>query len=792
MNIRPVRRPPLDVWVWLCLLLPAAFAVASEPPGSSYRRFTHDGAWCWFADPRAVHDDKMQRTYAAWVSGQGDVVVGMYDHQAGSIANTILHRALERDDHAAPSLLLLPDGRVRAFYSMHGDTFMRTRVTQRPGDIGKWEPEQTLNLNNPDELKPGHPNAVCYSHPTLLSDGELVLFWRGTNYKPCMAVSRDLGASFEKSYVAFESPNAEQHNRPYLKASCDDGEVIHIALTTGHPRDESHNSVYYCAFDGRAFRRANGSVIGTTNDLPLDPAECDVVYDGRIADARAWLWDVAGGPDRRPVIVYTRLPAETRHVYYHAAWDGRQWVQRPITDGGAWFPRTPPGTLEREPHYSGGVILDHANTGQVYLARPVLGVFEIERWELSGSGAGWRHAAITSGSQYDNVRPVAIRNAPASGPRLLWMCVDRQYEHYTRYGCSIRMDQPEPPRTTDALNPATIRQIMERVGRWQLANPASHPAWDWTQGALYAGLMALVRVSDDPQFEQALLKIGRGLEWKPGPRPFFADDHCVGQVFLELNLRHRDEAMLAPIRATMDAVAAQPAAEPLLWANDVHLREWAWCDALFMAPPTLARLYAATGDECYLHEIDRRWWKATDYLYDRDERLYYRDSRYFDQREANGRKVFWSRGNGWVLAGLARVLQVLPQTHPTRPRYEQLFVEMSSRLSEIQQPDGLWRSSLLDPASYPHAETSGSGFNCFALAWGVNAGLLERDRFQPVVERAWMALIRCVDANGMLEWVQPIGEDPRHVRAANTDVYGVGAFLLAGEQVRQMIEASGR
>jgi rhamnogalacturonyl hydrolase YesR len=305
-------------------------------------------------------------------------------------------------------------------------------------------------------------------------------------------------------------------------------------------------------------------------------------------------------------------------------------------------------------------------------------------------------------------------------------------------------------------------------------------------------MMALVRVSPDEQFEQAMLATGRAAQWKPGPRALFADDHCVGQMYIEMSMRHRDEAMLAPIRAAMDAVAAQPADESLLWENDVHLREWAWCDALFMAPPTLVRLYAATGDERYLRELDRRWWKTTEYLYDPEEHLYYRDSRYFDQREANGCKVFWSRGNGWVLAGLARVLQMLPEDYPARPRYEQLFVETSTRIAEIQQPDGLWRSSLLDPASYPNAETSGSGFYCFALAWGVNAGLLEPDKFRPAVERAWTALVRCVDSNGMLEWVQPIGADPRKVRAADTDVYGVGAFLLAGEQVLQMVETSRR
>ncbi len=783
------RRSLTAALVGLYLLVPT-LATASDLAGGSYRRLTHDGAWCWFSDPRAVYDEKSKCTYAGWVNSQGDVVVGAFDHQTADVQTAILHRKLEADDHAAPSLVILPDGRLRAFYAKHGDNVMRTRITRRSADVLAWEPEQTLDLNNPDELKPGHPNSVCYSNPALLSGGELVLFWRGTNFKPCMAVSHDQGAGFETSHVVFEAPGADAGNRPYLKVACDDGQLIHITLTTGHPRNEPHNSVYYCSFDGTTFRRADGDVIGTIDDLPLDPAQCDIVHDGQATGVRAWIWDIAADADGHPAIVYARLPAETRHVYYHAAWDGEQWVHHPIVGGGAWFPQTPEGKHEPEPHYSAGLVLDHADPRRVYLARPVLGVFEIERWELDDSGDRWRQTAVTSGSRFDNVRPFVIRNAPPTGPRVLWMCVDQRYEHYTRYGCSIRMDRPEPPRTTDPLSPVTIQRIMERVGRWQLANPARHAPWDWTNGALYAGMMALVRVSQDGRFEQAMFETGRAIEWKPGPREFFADDHCVGQMYIEIYMRRHDEALLAPIRAAMDAVAAQPADESLLWENDVHLREWAWCDSLFMAPPTLARLYEATGDERYLKELDRRWWKTVDYLYDTEEHLFFRDSRYFDKREANGRKVFWSRGNGWVLGGLARVLQSLPKTHPSRARYETLFVEMSTRIAELQRPDGLWHSSLLDPASYPQPETSGSGFYCFALAWGINSGLLDRDKFRPVVERAWTALVDCVDANGMLEWVQPIGADPRLVCAANTDVYGVGAFLLAGEQVRQLVSGA--
>lgn len=791
MNALRAVRFMLVLCAGLALLPTTAVAAdMTAQPGESFRRFTHDGAWCWFSDPRALHTaGEDGRTYAAWVNSQGDVAVGAYDGSTDPVQTTIVHRKLEADDHVNPSLVVLPDGRLRVFYAKHADKVMRTRVTEQPGDISAWKPEQELALNNADEQKPDHPNAICYSNPVLLANGDLWLFWRGMNYKPCGAVSHDGGATFERGHVLFAAAGAAANNRPYLKVGGDDGKTVHFAVTTGHPRDEAQNSVYYCSFDGRTFRRADGSVIGTTDDLPIDPAKCDVVHNGPELGVRAWIWDVAADAQGRPVLAYTQLPTESQHVYCYARWDGRKWQTARVADAGGWFPQTPEGKGEREPHYSGGLALDHADPSRVYLARPEHGVFEIERWVTTDGGTSWTHTPVTQGSQYSNVRPVAIRNAPAAGPHVLWMCIDRHYVHYTRYAGSIRMDVVEPPRGGNTRDPQTIQQLMERVGRWQLANPAGHALTDWTQGALYAGMMALVRTSQDPAFEQAMLDIGQATGWKLGPRPFFADDQCVGQMYAEMYMRRHDPAMIAPLRAVMDGVVAEPPPQSLAFTDNAYMNYWVWCDALFMAPPSLARLYEATGDERYRTTLNERWWATTDYLYDRSEHLYFRDSRYFDKREANGAKVFWSRGNGWVLAGTARVLQSLPAGAAERPRYEQLFIEMSARIAELQQPDGLWHSSLLDPASYPHAETSGSGFYCFGLAWGVNNGLLERAKYQPVIERAWTGLVRCVDANGMLEWVQPIGQDPRSVCAAHTDVFGVGAFLLAGEQVRLLMES---
>jgi hypothetical protein len=340
-----------------------------------------------------------------------------------------------------------------------------------------------------------------------------------------------------------------------------------------------------------------------------------------------------------------------------------------------------------------------------------------------------------------------------------------------------------------SLMPKSILDMMQRVADWQLANPSKHKATAWTQGAGYAGMMALVGISGDAKYRAAMLAMGATNEWKLGPRKLNADDHAVGQTYCELYFLWRDPKMIAPLRARFDEILAQPSDAPSLdftLPKHKSLELWSWCDSLFMGPPTWVRLYAATGEKKYLDFAMTNWWRTTDYLYDKDEHLFFRDSTYFKKTEANGKKVFWGRGNGWVMGGLVRVLQYLPTNHPERPRFEQLFKDMAAKILTCQQPDGLWRASLLDPDSYPLKETSGSGFYTYALAWGVNQGLLDRAQFEPAVRQAWTALVGCVDADGKLTHVQPVGADPKKFAEDSTEVYGVGAFLLAGSEVYRL------
>jgi rhamnogalacturonyl hydrolase YesR len=342
-----------------------------------------------------------------------------------------------------------------------------------------------------------------------------------------------------------------------------------------------------------------------------------------------------------------------------------------------------------------------------------------------------------------------------------------------------------------AATPSTesILNVMERVADWQLAHPSAHPLTDWTQGVGDTGFMALARIAKDGKYLVAMHNAGERVLWEPGPRLYDADDICVGQMYAEMYLLQRDKAELTPIQARLDNVLAHPTHVTdytFAHGGKTARENWSWCDALFMGPPTWIRVYAATGDKRYLDFATKNWWRTYDFLYDRDEHLFYRDSTYFKKREANGKKIFWSRGNGWVMAGLARFIPYLPKESPERPRFEAVFQAMADKIAACQQSDGLWRASLLDPASYPLPETSGSSFYTFALAWGVNEGLLPRERFGPVIERAWKALTDCVESDGKLTHVQPIGADPKHFDPSSTEVYGVGGFLLAGSEIYRM------
>jgi unsaturated rhamnogalacturonyl hydrolase len=345
-------------------------------------------------------------------------------------------------------------------------------------------------------------------------------------------------------------------------------------------------------------------------------------------------------------------------------------------------------------------------------------------------------------------------------------------------------DAAEPgPLASDlssALKPQAVKKAMRKVADWQLRTAESRFSTDWTYAALYDGLLAASRATGDLRYHDAVLKFAEANGWKLGPQFAMADDEAVAQAYVELYFEHPEPQRIAAIKDEANKLLKRP--------DDPQKDLWWWCDALFMAPPALARLAKATGDTRYLNYMDREWWITSAHLYDPAAHLYSRDAGFLDKHEKNGAKLFWSRGNGWVLAGLARVITYLPGDFPSRARYVEQFRQMAKEVASIQGEDGLWRSGLLDPGAYPHPEVSGSAFFTFALAWGINTGLLDRKTYEPVVAKAWKGLLGHIYADGRLGSMQKIGGAPGDVSPGGSYVYGVGAFLLAGSEVDKLAQ----
>jgi len=341
-----------------------------------------------------------------------------------------------------------------------------------------------------------------------------------------------------------------------------------------------------------------------------------------------------------------------------------------------------------------------------------------------------------------------------------------------------------------STSPDSVMQYMKKVADWQWkdieTNGFKFEQKDWTNGALYIGMAAWAKIANDDVYYQKLLKIGNDNQWQIGKHRHFADDYCIGQLYSKLYQKYKSPLYIADFKSLADTLVTLPHTEPLLWINNIYLREWAWCDALFMAPPALGFLTEATGDQKYLDEACKLWWKTSDYLYSKNHHLFFRDSRYFAQKEKNGKNVFWSRGNGWVMGGMVNLLKVMPANHPDRVKFIKQFKQMAAAIAKLQTADGTWHASLLDPDSYPSKETSGTGFFCYALTWGINQKLLSYKEYYPIVEKAWTALTTSVHADGKLGYVQPIGAAPEKVSPDNTEVYGVGAFLLAGTELLKL------
>ncbi|MEP5339953.1 MAG: glycoside hydrolase family 88 protein [Algibacter sp.] len=346
------------------------------------------------------------------------------------------------------------------------------------------------------------------------------------------------------------------------------------------------------------------------------------------------------------------------------------------------------------------------------------------------------------------------------------------------------------------IKPTEVKLIMKKVADWQIEHfndsysnrTKPHHPLDWTNGALYVGMVKWAAMADDDSYYNWLKNIGKTHEWELYRRPYHADDHTVGQLYLDLYRKYGDKKMIQPTQKQFDFIIYHPSQSKLNWKAPFHQDRWNWCDALFMAPPVLAKLYKTTGDRKYLDFLISEFKTSTNFLFDKKEHLFYRDERYMSKRD-NGTKIFWSRGNGWVFAGLVNIMNELDADSKSYKYFLKIYKKMAKKLIEIQTPEGHWAMSLLGQDFYPTPETSGSSFYIYGLSWGINKGILEKKDYENAVKKGWNAMTSYVTESGMLGYVQPVGAAPGKAWADKTEVYGTGAFLSAGSEVYKLYSA---
>ena len=334
-----------------------------------------------------------------------------------------------------------------------------------------------------------------------------------------------------------------------------------------------------------------------------------------------------------------------------------------------------------------------------------------------------------------------------------------------------------------------VKRICDKVAQWQINNQPNviHHDLDWTNGAWYKGLVEWAKITDNKSYFDFLINQGEKNQWKVYDRIYHADDICVSQMYIELYKKFGNKINLQPTFDRSDFIVTNPSQAPLQKTDCKGKDErWSWSDALFMAPPVYAALYTMTKKENYLQYMESEFKICTDSLFDKKEKLYFRDNARINLIEANGAKQFWARGNGWVFAGIPIILDNLPANYKNRSYYENIFKEMAISVLRTQDKEGSWHASLLDPKSYPMPENSASAFFCYGMAWGIRNGLLDEKTYKPATVKAWKTLTKYVSDEGRLGYIQPVGNAPKIVDENSTDVYGVGAFLLAGTEMYKM------
>ncbi|MFY0628408.1 MAG: glycoside hydrolase family 88 protein [Reichenbachiella sp.] len=340
----------------------------------------------------------------------------------------------------------------------------------------------------------------------------------------------------------------------------------------------------------------------------------------------------------------------------------------------------------------------------------------------------------------------------------------------------------------------SIKEVMLRTNAYQLENPWRAYDNNWIRGTYYTGVMACYLATDDEIFLNQCDKFSESLKWslpagKAGTAGGGGNLLTCGQTMIESYLVDPEFSKIKNIIAHLENPNLKnPIGQPMSWHYEDGRR---YVDAIFTGPPTLAMLYKATGNEKYLQWMDHFVWDIYGHLFDDGKGLFYRDFRFRDEliKPANlpeGSKIVWSRGNGWAFAGMARILQYLPEEHGSYNKFVITLQTIAKSLKACQSEEGFWYPNLDDANHVRLKETSGTSFFIYGLAYGINNDILDKKEYLPVVEKAWASVYKEVSKKGKVQWGQLVGESPENVKKEHSHEYVTGTFLLAASEVYKL------
>lgn len=316
------------------------------------------------------------------------------------------------------------------------------------------------------------------------------------------------------------------------------------------------------------------------------------------------------------------------------------------------------------------------------------------------------------------------------------------------------------------------------------------PSNIWTRAVYYEGLMALHAINPQPKYYDYAYQWGDKHQWnlRDGVKTRNADNQACGQTYIDLFQKDKKPFQILNIKTSIDSMMASG-----------KIDDWSWIDAIQMAMPVYAKLGVVYNNNDYFKRMYEMY-AFTKYkhggkgLYNPADHLWWRDKDFVPPyKEPNGDNCYWSRGNGWVVAALVRVLNTIPKEESHRSEYLDDYMNMISALVPLQRKDGFWNVSLHDNTHFEGKELSGTALFTYGMAWGVNNGLLNRKEYLPVILKAWNAMVKeGVHANGMLGYVQGTGKEPKDSQPVSYDKipdfedFGLGCFLLAGTEVYKL------